>query len=46
MIHLGVFSREEVQSFLESQILQSSCRDSVREEDQDPLHKQWGVICE
>jgi hypothetical protein len=29
-----------------SQRIQSTCRDSVWEKDQNPLHRQWGEICE
>ena len=32
--------------FLVSQRLKSTCIESIQEEDQNPLHKQWGEVCD
>jgi len=45
-IHLAVFSQAEVWGFLASERLQRTCRDSVQDKYQNPLHRQWGGICE
>ena len=46
MISFGVFSMEENMIFLVSQRLKSTCIESIQEEDQNPLHKQWGGVCD
>ena len=43
---LGCIFSAEIRSSWASQRLQSTCRESVYEKDQNPMHKKWGGICE